>query len=69
MHSIQILRRCQCGNPGSWCERSTGLVLINPLSLLVLQVVATHCPYRTLGVSHKADEKEIKQAYRKLALQ
>jgi len=34
-----------------------------------VQVVATHCPYKTLGVSNRADEKEIKQAYRRLALQ
>lgn len=34
-----------------------------------LQVRATYCPYKTLGVSHTADDKEIKQAYRKLALQ
>eukprot|EP00803_Ostreobium_quekettii_P005334 evm.model.scf_804.7 EVM.evm.TU.scf_804.7 scf_804:56760-59729(+) len=33
-----------------------------------LQVVASLCPYQTLGVSETADMKEIKNAYRKMAL-
>lgn len=33
-----------------------------------LPVVRSLCPYRTLGVAEGADEKEIKKAYRQLAL-
>jgi DnaJ-class molecular chaperone len=57
------------GQPALIDRKQDVLTPYAPLFLPCVQASAGNCPYSTLGVSAKASDTEIKQAYRKLVLQ